>query len=168
MPSTEKPRFTAVRIYNHVAAHLSFWYPPEWTLQETDTPQHAVSLYPDPSDAATFLSITVQDLGQPLAKEEQPLLAAGVQEGLEQLKGCVIERLETLTDVGDWCQEWVCTFVQDGVSRRRRARLFCEGPQLYSVMIQGANAERYEYWRGMLEWVMLTVNSRDQVPDVGD
>ncbi len=156
-PQPSKPRFTAVRIYNHLATPLSFWYPPEWRLQETDTPHPAVSLYPDPSDEATFVSITVQDMGQPLAEEESSLLAEGVQDGLAQLEDCVIERLETLSDVGDWCQEWVCAFAQNGISRRRRARLFCAGRYLYSVVAQGSTAERYKYWQGMLEWVMLTV-----------
>ena len=114
-------------------------------------------MYPDPSDGATFISITVQDMGEPLAAEESSLLAEGIEEGLNQLDGCVIEKLEVLAEVGDWCQEWVCTFVQDGMTRRRRARLFCAGNFLYSVVVQGATSERYEYWRGMMEWVMLTV-----------
>ena len=84
-------------------------------------------------------------------------MADGVEEGLKRLEGCVVERLEVLADVGDWCQEWVCTFIQDGTTRRRRARLFCAGQNLYSVVVQGATPERYEYWRGMMEWVMLTV-----------
>ena len=167
---TSKPRFTAVQIYNHPGGHLSFWHPPEWQLQEgsispllesgMDTPQPAVSLYPDPSDDATFISISLQDIGEPLEAEESSLLAEGIQEGLEQLEECVIERLETLADIGSWCQEWVCTFVQDGITRRRRARLFCEGRYLYSVVVQGSTEERYEYWRGMLEWVMLTILER--------
>ncbi len=152
-----RPRFTSVKMYKHAAGHPSFWYPPEWQLQETDTPHPAVSLYPDPSDGATFISITVQDMGAPLAAEESSLLAEGIEEGLNQLDGCVIEKLEVLAEVGDWCQEWVCTFVQDGITRRRRARLFCAGNFLYSVVVQGATSERYEYWRGMMEWVMLTV-----------
>lgn len=160
MPSTppaEKPRFTAVKVYNHPSGHLSFWHPPEWDLQASDSPHPAASLYPDPTDPATFVSITVQDMGQPLAPEERAPLAEGVQEGLEQLDGCVIESLQNLPGVGDWGQEWLCTFVQDGVRRRRRARLFCGGRFLYSVVIQGATEERYAHWQGMLEWVMLTV-----------
>ncbi|MDE0313100.1 MAG: hypothetical protein OXI52_12630, partial [Caldilineaceae bacterium] len=110
-------------------------------------------------DEATFISITVQDMGQPLAAEESSLLAEGIEEGLNQLDECVVERLDVLDDVGDWCQEWVCTFMQDGTTRRRRARLFCAEKHLYSVVIQGATTERYEYWRGMMEWVMLTVSN---------
>ena len=127
MASTQqpaRPRFTSVKTYKHAAGHPTFWYPPEWQLQETDTPHPAVSLYPDPSDEATFISITVQDMGQPLAAEESSLLAEGIEEGLNQLDQCVVERLDALDDVGDWCREWVCTFVQDGTTRRRRARLF--------------------------------------------
>jgi len=151
MASTERrarPRFTSVKTYKHAAGHPTFWYPPEWQLQETDT-----------SDEATFISITVQDMGQPLAAEESSLLAEGIEEGLNQLDECVVERLDVLDDVGDWCQEWVCTFMQDGTTRRRRARLFCAEQHLYSVVIQGATTERYEYWRGMMEWVMLTVSN---------
>lgn len=152
-----RPRFTSVTLYKHAGGRLTFWHPPEWQLQEADAHETAVSLYPDPAEDATFISITVQDMGDPLAAEESSLLAEGVREGLERLEGCVIERLETVDGVGDWCQEWVCTFVQDGIRRRRRARLFCVGQHLYSVVAQGANEERYEYWRGMMEWVMLTV-----------
>ncbi|MDE0461038.1 MAG: hypothetical protein OXH93_01435, partial [Caldilineaceae bacterium] len=110
-------------------------------------------------DEATFISITVQDMGQPLAAEESSLLAEGIEEGLNQLDQCVVERLDALDDVGDWCREWVCTFVQDGTTRRRRARLICAAQYLYSVVVQGATTERYEYWRGMMEWVMLTVSN---------
>jgi len=160
MSSTEppiRPRFTSVKLYKHPSINLSFWYPPEWRLLEAEEPDPAVSLYPEPAEEATFVSITVQDMGEPLAEEESALLAEGVREGLENLEACQIERLETLEDAGDWCQEWVCTFLQDGTTRRRRARLFCEGQYLYSVVLQGATEERYEYWRGMMEWVMLTV-----------
>lgn len=152
-----KPRFTSVSQYKHPGGHLTFWYPPEWQLQEAEGPETAVSLYPDRTEEATFISITVQDMGEPLQAEESALLAEGVQEGLEQLEGCVIERLETLPDVGDWCQEWECRFVQDGETRRRRARLFCAGQHLYSVVVQGATDGSYQHWRGMMEWVMLTV-----------
>lgn len=152
-----RPRFTSVKMYKHDAGYPSFWYPPEWQLQETDTPNPAASLYPDPSDEATFISVTVQDMGQPLANEESSLLAEGIEEGLQQLDECVVEKLDDLVDVGDWGKEWVCTFLQDGTTRRRRARLFCAGNLLYSVVVQGATNERYEYWKGMMEWVMLTV-----------
>ena len=151
------PRFTSIKLYKHASRSLSFWYPPEWRLLEAEDPNPAVSIYPEPSEEATFVSITVQDMGEPLAAEENALLAEGVQEGLEKLEACQVERLETLEDAGDWCQEWVCTFVQDGITRRRRARLFCEGQYLYSVVLQGATEERYEYWQGMMEWVMMTV-----------
>ena len=154
---TNKPRFTAVRLYKHADANLSFWYPPEWRLLETATPHPAASIYPEPSEEATFFSISMQDMGEPLAAEESSLLAEGIEEGLERLEACVVEQLETLPDVGDWCQEWVCTFKQDGTTRKRRARLFCVGKYLYSVVVQGATEERYEHWRGMMEWVMLTV-----------
>ena len=161
-----KPRFTSVKLYKHPSRNLSFWHPPEWRLLETDDPHPAVSLYPKPTEEATFFSITMQDMGAPLAEEESLLLAEGVQEGLEQLESCAVERLETLDDAGDWCQEWVCTFEQDGTTRKRRARLFCVGQYLYSVVLQGATEERYEYWRGMMEWVMLTVlKSSVEQPD---
>lgn len=152
-----RPRFTSVTSFKHASGRPTFWYPPEWQLQETDTPHPAASLYPDPSDEATFISVTVQDIGQPLALEEVSVLKEGVEEGLKQLDECVVEKLEVVEDVGDWCQEWVCTFQQDGITRRRRARLFCAEKYLYSVVVQGSTAERYEYWRGMMEWVMLTV-----------
>lgn len=155
--NSARPRFTSVKAYKHAAGRPSFWYPPEWQLQETDTPHPAVSLYPDPSDEATFISVTVQDMGQPLAKEEALILKEGIEEGLKQLDECEVEKLDVVQDVGDWCQEWVCTFLQDGITRRRRARLFCAEQYLYSVVVQGSTEERYEYWRGMMEWVMLTV-----------
>ena len=151
-----RPQFTSVRQHKHASKHLTFWYPPEWRLFEAEEPNPAVSLYPEPSEDATFFSIAMQDLGEPLAQEETALLAEGVQEGLEQLESCAVERLETLADAGDWCQEWVCTFVQDGMTRKRQARVFSEGQYLYSLVLQGATEERYEYWRSMMEWVMFT------------
>ena len=160
MTSTKRPdgpRFTSVKLYKHASKHLTFWYPPEWGLLEADDPHPAVSLYPEPPEEATFVSIAMQDMGQPIVEEERALLAEGVQEGLESLDTCEVQRLETLEDAGDWCQEWVCTFVQDGTTRKRRARLFCEGQHLYSIVLQGATEERYEYWRRMMEWLMLTV-----------
>ncbi len=162
---TNKPRFTAVRLYKHADANLSFLYPPEWRLFETAIPHPAASIYPEPSEEATFISIAMQDMGEPLAAEESSLLAEGIEEGLERLEACVVEQLETLPDVGDWCQEWVCTFQQDGTTRKRRARLFCVGQFLYSVVVQGATEERYEYWLGMMEWVMLTVLQTSVEPD---
>lgn len=42
------------------------------------------------------------------------------------------------------------------MTRKRQARVFSEGQFLYSLVLQGATEERYEYWRSMMEWVMFT------------
>ena len=159
MDQEARPRFRKVSIYNSPDKRLSFWYPPEWGLEESLFPHCCVTLQPDPRDPATTMTIEVQDIKAPLAEQERELVSQGVREGLSQLDECQIQHMEELEGVGDWALEWICTFAYDGQRRKRRARLFFSDHYQYSIMFQGATEERFDYWRGMFEWVMLTVRT---------
>ena len=159
---TDRPRFTGVSLYNHAQGHLSFWYPPEWHLQEDEAPHLTVTLLPDPQDLATHLTIEVKDLQAPLAEEERSIIEAGVKEGLAQFGDSVIDSWRELDEeeVGEWGLEWICRFTDSDQRRKRRARLFFSSRYLYSVICQGASEAHYSYWQGMFEFVMLTVGAK--------
>ena len=153
----EPPRFTSVRLYNSPDGLLSFWYPPEWQMEVCEEPTRTVTLTPDPADPATSLVIELHDLEAPLLRRERRLILEGVKEGLAQLDDCVIERLEALDQTGRWGVEWECTFQVGDERRKRRARLYFSDRYQYAITCQGSTEERYTYWQGMLEWVLLTV-----------
>lgn len=174
MPSitmTDRPRFTSISIYNHARGHLSFWYPTEWQLHETDSPHVSVTLLPDPTDPATHITIEVKDFPGPIAAADHEVIIEGVQEGLAQLTDSTLERWRELgrteaeeQATGDWGLEWMCTFVDQGQRCKRRARLFFTRRHLYSVICQGSTEEVYGYWQGMLEYVLLTVGANQFSP----
>lgn len=168
---TDRPRFTGVSLYNHAEGHLSFWHPPEWRLQELDTPHLAIALHPNPTIVATNVTIEVKDLQAPLAPEERILVAEGIKAGLNELEDLVIETWHALgpETMGEWGLEWICYFSDAGQRRKRRARVFVSHHYLYSVICQGATEADYAYWQGMFEFVMLTVGSKPfSLSDWGD
>lgn len=156
----QRPRFKRVSIYNSPDKLLSFWYPPEWELVEKEIPHRSVTLYPSPADKATLVTIQVRDLKAPLQPEEHSVIMEGIKEGLQKLDDCVVEKFSELDDKsGSWGVEWICEFSYDGHRRRRRSRIFYSDHYQYSVMFQGSTLERFRYWQGMFEFVMLTVGS---------
>ena len=155
----DRPKFRRVSIYNSHDRRLSFWYNSDWQIVESAAPSTCVTLLPEPADPATVMTLTIQDVESPVAIAERDYIVEGIEEGLSQLENCVIERMIDLKDVGDWGLEWVCTFSFSGQRRRRRARLFFSDHYQSSVMFQGSSEERFEYWRGMFEFTMLTVST---------
>jgi hypothetical protein len=156
---TERPRFTDVKLYTHPREHLSFWYPPEWHLQEVEASHLTVTLLPDLQDVATHLTVEVKDILSPILETERSIIETGVKEGLAQFNDLVIDSWRELgaEEVGQWGLEWVCRFTDEGQRRKRRARLFFSKHHLYSVICQGGTEARYGYWQGMFEFVLLTV-----------
>jgi len=157
----DRPRFTGISLYNHTQGYLSFWYPKEWTLQELESPRITISLLPDAADPTTNATVEVTDLHEPLAAGERDLIIEGIKAGLSELQDCLLESWRELgkETAGGWGIEWICTFVDDGQRRKRRARLFTGNQFLYSVLCQGATEDHYAYWQGMFEFVLLTVGT---------
>ena len=157
--STARPRFTDVKLYSHSRGHLTFWYPPQWHLQEVETPHLMVTLLPNQQDVATHLTIEVKDIQAPLAEDERPIIADGIREGLTQFDDLVVDSWRELgqDEVGHWGLEWVCRFSDDNEQRKRRARLFFSERNLYSIICQGKTESHYQHWQGMFEFVLLTV-----------
>jgi hypothetical protein len=155
----KRPRFTSVTPYNTPDRRLSFWYASEWQLDEATSPHTCITLTPDPADPATVMTMTVQDMGDTVTVDDRSIIVEGVEDGLGQLDLVEIERMSDLDKMGDWGLEWVCTFVFDGQRRKRRARLFFRDRLQYSVMFQGSTEERFDYWKGMFEWTMLTAST---------
>ncbi|MEZ4863747.1 MAG: hypothetical protein R3C14_20665 [Caldilineaceae bacterium] len=177
----DRPRFTSISLYNHAQGHLSFWYPTEWQVTESAAPHVTVTLLPDPTDPATNMTIEVKNFPGPILLDDRPAIVEGVKAGLAQLAECVLERWRELggegrvargeqktgdrrletgdwkLETGDWGLEWLCTFVDGGERRKRRARLFFTRRHLYSVICQGRTEAHYGYWQGMFEYVLLTV-----------
>ena len=153
----ERPKFTSASIYNHPGGLLSFWYAGEWQVRTDPAPLPAVTLYPDPADPATFVSIKVEDLGAPLAGGERGEVVEGVRAGLAELDDCRVDSLAELAGDGPWGLEWKCAFLDGGRRVRRRARLFFSDHYQYAVVCQGSSEERYAYWQGMFEFTLLTI-----------
>ena len=153
-----RQQFKSISLYSHEDGYLSFWYPTEWALQEFYSPHLTVQVVPDSRDPATNVTIEVKDLEEPLAEDEREIVVEGVREGLNILNACHIERWIELdeSESGEWGLDWTCTFVDGGMRRRRRARLFFYSQYFYSVICQGATDDHYKHWQGMFEFVMLS------------
>lgn len=159
---TDRPRFTSISVYNHAQGHLSFWYPTEWQVVESAAPHAKVTLLPDAADPATHMTVEVQEFPGPVTATDQPTIAEGVKAGLAQLTDSVLEEWRELDraaprEAGDWGVEWVCTFVDAGQRRKRRARLLFTRHHLYSIICQGQTEAHFRHWQGMFEYVLLTV-----------
>jgi len=146
-------------VYNDPSGHLSFWYASEWQIIRLDVPLPVLTIIPDPVDPLTQISIMVKDVGSVISAADHAAVVEGVQEGLAQLDGCVVDYLRELNEGERWGVEWMCSFMHNGQRYRRRARLFFSDQYQYSVVLQGSTEERYAYWQGMFEFTMLTVGT---------
>jgi hypothetical protein len=158
---TERPKFTKVTLYNDPSNMFSFWYPPEWRVEEMDTPHRTLMLLPDPQDPATHFMIEVKDLHAPLAYDEREVILQGVKDSIGQLEESDIEKWQELGGNGRWGLEWILTFKINDQHRKRRARLLFNDRFQYAIFFQGSSQERYEYWQGMFEFVLLTFQAGD-------
>ncbi len=165
--SSARPRFRSLSLYNDVQGCLSFWYPTDWYREEETAPLR-VTLWPQTEEPLTHIHIELQDLQAPLAAEDFRVLAKGAREGLAQLPDCTIHTWRTLTDAdpGDWGVQWRCTLRLQQAWCVRQARMFVQRQYLYTVTFQGASQARFDYWKDMFEYVMLTVGAyRFSVPE---
>lgn len=163
-----RPRFRGVKLYNHAEGILSFWYPVDWHIQEAAEPEIGVTLWPSPEDPLTHILVDVKDLQDPLSEGEPEILEEGIREGLSELEDCVLESWRSLTheEAGEWGVEWHCTFQLHDALCVRQARMFAQGRLLYAVTFQGSSPGHFEFWKGMFEFIMLTVaTSHFSVPD---
>lgn len=153
------PRFRRVSLYNHAAGHLSFWHPSDWHLETADADRVAVTLWPDPRDPLTHILIEAADLGAPLEEGEGAALEEGVRMGLERLASCAVRTWRALEadEPGEWGVEWHCTFRLNRTECARTARMYSVGRHLYTITFQGSSPARFRHWKGMFEFVMLTV-----------
>lgn len=158
-PQGPRPRFKGVKLYSHDRGVLTFWHPKEWHLEEVDPPAIGVTLWPQPADPLTHLVVEAKDLEKPLADGEAELLETGIREGLRGLDDCTLESWRELSEEepGEWGVEWQCAFSLMKARRVRQARMFVQDRYLYTVTFQGSSQERFRYWLGMFEFVMLTV-----------
>ncbi len=163
-----RPRFRGVKLYNHAEGILSFWHPMDWHIQESEVPGIGVTLWPNPEDPLTHILVDVKDLQDPLSKGEPEILESGIREGLSELEDCLVQSWRPLTpdEASDWGVEWHCTFQLHDALCVRQARMFAEGKYLYAITFQGSSPGNFEFWKGMFEFVMLTVvASHFSVPD---
>lgn len=163
-----RPKFRSVSLYNDALGKLSFWRPTEWHLEEDSGPAPAVTLWPRPDDPLTMIRVEVRDLLQPLADGEEQVLLDGIREGLVSLDDCQVLTWRQLEDdeIGDWGVEYLCRLRLDDSLCERQARMFICGQDFYTVTFQGSSHTQFEYWKGMFEFVMLTVAAVNfSVPD---
>lgn len=163
-----RPRFTGVRLYNHARGLLSFWYPQNWHKEESAAPHIGVTLWPNPDDPLTHILIDVKDLQKPLAEGEAEILENGIREGLSELEDCTLEAWRALSadEASDWGVEWHCSFQLHDALCVRQARMFAEGKYLYAITFQGSSHAHFDFWKGMFEFVMLTVSAvHFSIPD---
>ena len=163
-----RPRFKRVSLYNDKLGKLSFWRPTEWHLEEESEPTPAATLWPKPEDSLTMIRVEVRDLLKPLADGEERILLDGIRDGLVALDDCQVLTWRQLEDseIGDWGVEYQCRLRLDDSMCERQARMFICGQDFYTVTFQGSTQMQFEYWKGMFEFVMLTVAADNfSVPD---
>ncbi len=158
-PTPVRPRFRSLSLYNDTHGRLSFWYPADWHMDEQTEPQARVTLWPQALEPLTHIHIELQDLGRPVEASEYPLLCDGVREGLALLPDCTVRAWGALADEGnrEWGLQWHCTFRLDETTCVRTARMFVYHQFLYTITFQGMSQARFDYWKDMFEYIMLTV-----------
>jgi len=150
------PAFKGLVLHEDRRRQYHFWYPKGWIEHTLTGNRTGVLCSPTEEDLATFFSAEVMVLQASAQADDLPVLLEGVQEGLGQLPGLVVELAEESADGTQVTIERVYTFDDHGTTRKRRIRLIYKGDTLYSLMSQGATVEEYTYWLPMLNYCHLT------------
>jgi len=150
------PAFEGLVLHEDRQWYYSFWYPKGWVPHSLSSDRIGVLCSPTEEDLDTFFSVEVIPLEGAVQLDDLAVLCEGVQEGLSQLPGLMVESSEESAAGGQVTIERTYTFEDQGTTRQRRVRLIYKGDRLYSLMSQGATVAEYDYWLPMLNYCHLT------------
>lgn len=149
------PAFEGLVLHEDRRWYYTFWYPKGWMAHSLSDDRIGVLCSPTEEDLDTFFSVEVIPLQAAVQPSDLPVLCEGVQEGLSQLPGLVVESAEETAAGGRVTIERTYTFEDQATTRKRRVRLVYKDDRLYSLMAQGATVAEYEYWLPMLNYCHL-------------
>jgi hypothetical protein len=145
------PKFTGVDTFSDIHNRYQFRYPTDWRRYEIDGKPNSVlfSPYGDQESPRTFISAYASTLDFEVVAEDLEDLKAAVGEGLAQFADVTIER-QSDDAYGNLLKfERTFTFVEDGVTRKRRTWILYVATHQIVFTYQGETAEDYEYWLPM-------------------
>ena len=151
-----KPAFEGLALQQDDEWRYYFWYPKGWHVYDLSDGRNGILCSPNGQDPATFFSVEAQSLATGVQSDDLDVLREGIQEGLAQLPGLVVESAQESCDDGLIAFERVYTFQDGQETRKRRIRLLYTGNKLYNLISQGRTEKEYAYWLPMLNYCHLT------------
>jgi hypothetical protein len=150
-PRPVLPKFTGVDTFSDVQGRYQFRYPTDWRRYAIEGYPDGVlfSPYGEQESPRTFISAYAIKLDFEVVAEDLEDLKAAVAEGLNQFKSATIEQ-STDDAMGNLLKfERLFTFVEDGVTRKRRTWILYVATHQIVFTYQGETVEDYEYWLPM-------------------
>jgi hypothetical protein len=147
----ERPRYRGLRTFRDPMGRFQFRYPSDWHVHELADDRDGVLVSPEAENPQTWFVVWATPLQDRVVAEDLTVLQEGVDEGLYQLPGLLLETSSERLFGNLIRFERIYTFRENGAKRRRKVWMLYVYKWALSLIAQGASPEAYEHWSMMLE-----------------
>ena len=151
MTDRERPRYRGLRTFRDPQGRFQFRHPSGWHVHELADGRDGIMISPEAEDPETWFSVWATQLSARVVAEDLAVLREGVDEGLYQLPGLLLESSSERLFGNLIRFERVYTFRENGATRRRKVWLLYVYKWAFALIAQGATPEEFEYWSVMLQ-----------------
>ena len=154
----DRPRYTGMHKYVDQEGGYAIWLPSDWREIPMNEDHHGMIFTPYEDRMDTCFIAEKRTLPFKVSEKDFDVLREGFEEGLRSLSEVEIEsRNERITKTFK-ILEARCTFIEDGVRRKRWIRNAYWGEGQLILIAQGATEKEFERYEGMFYNTMMTVD----------
>jgi hypothetical protein len=153
----DRPRYTGMHKHVDEEGGYAIWVPKGWREIPMTGDHHGVIFTPHTDRIDTSFATEKRDLPFSVSDEDFDVLREGFEKGLQSLPEVEIESQNERITKTFKILEARCTFVEDGVRRKRWVRNAYWGEGQLILIAQGATEEEFAYYEGMFYNTMMTL-----------
>jgi hypothetical protein len=155
MTTRPTPKFVGIDTYIDPKGRFQFRFPMGWHQHALRDKRDGVLFSPEATNPQNWFAVWVTDLKEKIVAEDLRVLRQGLDQGLADLKECVVEEAKEEAIQNLIKFERVFTFRDGEVTRKWRQWLLYVDHWLMVVTYQGENPEEYDYWYAMVNQSFL-------------
>lgn len=153
----DRPRYTGMHKHVDKEGGYAIWVPKGWREIPMTNDHHGVIFTPHADRIDTSFAAEKRQLPFSVSDEDFDVLREGFEQGLQSLPEVEIESQNERITKTFKILEARCTFVEDGVRRKRWVRNAYWGEGQLILIAQGATEEEFAYYEGMFYNTMMTL-----------
>lgn len=160
--NSEKPAFKGLYWYRD--QYYSFFIPLDWHRFDWPDERQGVIYGPSPDEPETVFAVEVKDMGMTVEPDDLEDLSYGFLSAIKQLPAARIESKRKWVAGKMLALEARYTFDENGMRRKRWARVLYQATRQVAMTAQGATEESFDYWLPMFYEAMMTAKVHSTKP----